>query len=70
MAGGTFVVGPCVICWGTFTFNAETVPSMVVEGVRRPVCEPCVPEVNAQLERMGRTDRLTILPSSYSIEEV
>jgi hypothetical protein len=70
MAGGLFVLGPCVICGNHFSFNAERVPSLVVQGVRQPVCEPCVPAVNGELERLGRTDRLTILPGSYEMEQL
>ena len=69
MAGGSVATGPCIICRNNFAFNPETVPSMLYAGARRPVCEPCVPAVNEELERLGRTDRLTILPTSYSIEE-
>lgn len=69
MAGGIIATGPCVICRNVFTFNPETVPSMDYAGARRPVCRPCVPAVNAELERLGRTDRLTILPTSYGFQD-
>ena len=69
MTGGLLAVGPCVVCGGTFSFNAEKVPSVDFAGARRPVCRDCVPAVNAELERQSRDDRLTILPDSYSIEE-
>lgn len=66
---GLFATGPCIICRTVFTFNAEKVPSMEYAGAKRPVCEPCVPAVNDELERLGRSDRLTVLPGSYGIQD-
>ncbi len=74
MSGSFLAASPCVICRNVFTYNPERVPSMMVgalagvEGKREPVCRGCVPEVNAELARLGRTDRLTILPGSYDME--
>lgn len=68
MAGAVLAVGPCVICGGSFSFNAERVPSLITGGTRRPVCEPCVPKVNEELDRQGRPERLTILEGSYGAE--
>lgn len=69
MAGGIIATAPCFICGDVFAFNPESVPSMDYAGARRPVCEPCVPAVNDELERLGRTDRLTILPTSYGVQD-
>ena len=66
---GFLAVGPCVICGGTFSFNPEKVPSLVVDDVRRPICSPCVPNVNAELARLGRPDRVVPLPGAYDMEE-
>lgn len=69
MPGGFLATGICAGCLDVFTFNPETVPSVELAGTKHAICPDCVPEINAELERQGRTDRLTILPTSYAIEE-
>ena len=43
----------CVHCHQPFTFNPMRVPSVVVNGLREPLCEPCVTWANAERERRG-----------------
>lgn len=70
MTGAFLAVGPCVSCRSSFSFNPSSVPSLTSDdGVRRPVCGECVPLLNAELERQGRAERLTILPGSYEMEQ-
>ena len=38
---------PCILCGQPFSFNPVHVPSIRVRGVKQPLCEGCVPPVNA-----------------------
>jgi len=38
----------CVNCKRIFGYNPHHVPSIVVKGVREPVCEPCFDANNAR----------------------
>lgn len=63
------VTGPCFACGRLFTFNAERVPSIRIEGVRRPVCWECMAAANAKREAQGLAPH-PILPGAYEPREV
>jgi len=45
--GYVMVMGPCIGCGKTFSFNPTWVPSCsAVTGKREPICEACVIRVN------------------------
>ena len=46
--GYMYVVGHCIVCGVLFTFNAEHVPSVRVDGDREPVCRDCIARANTQ----------------------
>ena len=41
MSGYSIIVGGCINCGRTFTFNAHHVPSVTIEGKREPLCRDC-----------------------------
>jgi hypothetical protein len=63
------VLGQCIGCGRMFTFNAERVPSIVVNGEREPVCANCVVHYNSIRERNGLPP-IVPLPGAYEPEEV
>lgn len=54
----------CIACGQPFSFNPVRVPSIRVNGVREPVCEPCMTRANVTRAAAGRP-LLTILPGAY-----
>lgn len=59
-----FCVGYCVSCSETFTFNPLRVPSVLVNGVREPVCRVCIERANP--ERIARgLEPIRVLPDAY-----
>ena len=62
------VIGECIICGIMFSFNHQHVPSLVVNGVREPVCRDCMNRANAYLESHGREPHW-IHPDAYEPEE-
>lgn len=46
--GYLIATAPCVGCSTPFSFNPERVPSIEVEGVKRPICRNCIERVNPQ----------------------
>ncbi len=54
----------CYGCGRAFTCNPDLVPSVVVEGVREPVCESCVERANPEREKNG-LDPIVPLPGAY-----
>lgn len=62
--GYVIVMEPCVVCRATFTFHPNKVPSIRVRGVRRPICESCVHQVNRARENRGLPP-FPILPGAY-----
>lgn len=62
------VIGYCFGCKNMFTFNAERVPSIPINGVREPVCETCVQRVNPMRIANG-LDPIIVLPGAYEPEE-
>jgi hypothetical protein len=63
------VIGNCWGCDILFTFNANHVPSMVVDGIREPLCRDCMTRLNAKLVDIGR-DPVWIHPDAYEPEEM
>ena len=64
-----YVLGPCFSCGRIFTFSAERVPSIVVNGEREPVCAYCVERANPGRIRNG-LDPIIPLPGAYEPDEV
>jgi hypothetical protein len=64
-----FVLGRCASCESPMTFNAERVPSVVVDGVREPICLRCVNEANPKRIAEG-LPKIEVLPGAYEPEEV
>ena len=58
------VISACYGCGNLFTFHPHKVPSIVVEGTRRPICETCVLAANPIREANG-LDPIEILPGAY-----
>jgi hypothetical protein len=44
--GWEMAMAPCFGCKRPFWFNTEWVPSILVDGVKQPVCRDCVERVN------------------------
>lgn len=69
MGGHLVAAGPCGLCGARFTFDPETVPSIMLDmstglppdvggtpmeqGVAKPVCPACVKEFNAARRAAG-----------------
>lgn len=69
MSGYMIVLGTCVGCGTTFGFNADRVPSVVVNGSREPICRNCVARANPVRAKNG-LDPIVVLPGAYEPEEV
>jgi hypothetical protein len=46
MTGYAFIVGACVGCGKMMTFHPHKVPSLRVDGDRKPVCRTCIEVAN------------------------
>jgi hypothetical protein len=63
------VIGACYACKRPFSFNADRVPSIPIDGVREPICEDCMAMINAKRKEKG-LEPFAILPGAYEPEEV
>jgi len=61
-------IGACYACKRVFSFNAERVPSIIVDGVREPICRCCVARANVKRKEIGN-EPIVILPGAYEPEE-
>jgi hypothetical protein len=68
VTGFMMVLGPCVGCGRLFTFSAERVPSVIVNGHREPVCQMCVDRANPERIANG-LDPIVVLPGAYEGDE-
>ena len=59
------VVGVCCTCEATFGFNAQLVPSIMLNGVREPVCQACVDRANPGRISKGLQE-IKVLPGAYA----
>jgi hypothetical protein len=58
------MLAPCLVCGKPFTFHPHKVPSVRVEGVRRPVCWACIERANIKRRVMGMP-LIKVLPGAY-----
>lgn len=64
MTGYALAMGPCVRCKRVFSFNPVRVPSVVVLGSRRPICQDCVDQINPMRLAAG-LEPIVPLPDAY-----
>jgi len=63
--GYALAMGHCILCEEVFAFNPVCVPSIRVDGERRPVCRPCIEtRVNPYRKEKG-LEPVDILPDAY-----
>lgn len=62
--GYLLCTGSCYGCGRLFTFNPDYVPSLTIEGERRPFCGSCVERANVVRETKGLA-LLTIHPEAF-----
>jgi hypothetical protein len=70
------VMGPCWSCGEIFWYSPTKVPSIKIkdgtpdpEGVREPICEPCMIRTNVVRQEMGLEPH-TIPRGAYEADEV
>jgi hypothetical protein len=68
VTGWVFAVGECACCQELFMFNPDWVPSVPLDGVRRPICWDCVELVNPVRVANG-LDPIRVHPNAYQVEE-
>jgi hypothetical protein len=66
--GFIYVFGPCWSCGQGFQFNPNKVPSLEIDGTRRPICADCMALANTAREQQGKPPH-QILPGAYEPEE-
>lgn len=64
MTGYAFAMAPCFVCKRLITFNPVRVPSIVINGVREPVCQICIDLVNP-IRRENGLPEIVPLPDAY-----
>lgn len=69
MTGFATAMGECFGCKHLFTFSPTKVPSVLVDGVRQPVCESCVERVNP-IRIANNLEPIVPLPGAYEADEV
>lgn len=67
--GYMLVMSDCFGCGRVFTYNAERVPSILVNGQREPICQDCVNRVNPTRKANGLPE-IEVLPGAFEAEEV
>lgn len=61
-------VDACAACQRTFGFNPKRVPSIPIDGIRRPICLECMERANATRSQNNLKPHL-ILPNAYGPAE-
>ena len=62
--GFVFCTGYCFGCGCVFSFNPTTVPSIRIDGDRRPICRACVDLANPKRIANG-LDPIVPAPDAY-----
>ena len=61
-----FCFAPCFLCGQPFSFNPHKVPSIKDrDGVRQPICEPCLGVANKLRAEKGLPAWAPALPGAY-----
>lgn len=66
--GYAFSLSACYACRRLFTYNPVRVPSVVVDGVRQPVCQDCVELASPQRVERGLPP-IEVPPGAYEAAE-
>jgi hypothetical protein len=69
MSGYMFVMSGCIGCGNLMTYNAEHVPSIIVDGVREPICQECVYLANPERVEQG-LEPIVPHPDAYKSQEL
>jgi len=64
-----FVTGYCYGCKNIFSFNADFVPSIRIEGEKEPICEECMKRTNVVRVEKGLSPH-PIHPQAYEPQKV
>lgn len=64
MTGYVFATSSCYGCGQVFVYNPTRVPSVLVRGVREPVCGVCVLRANPVRVKNG-LEPIVVLPGAY-----
>ena len=62
-------MGPCAACNKIFAFNPYRVPSMLINGVKEPICRECVERYNEMRIEHGLSI-FNIPEGAYEAEEI
>ena len=65
MAGYAVMMSPCLICKRIFGYNPHRVPSISIDGERRPVCLPCIVRENRRRQLVGQELLADPRPGAY-----
>ena len=64
MSGFVMCHSACIGCGQVFGYNPHAVPSMLVKGVREPICRTCVDVANPIRIKNGLAP-IVVLPNAY-----
>jgi len=65
-----WVIGDCINCGTMINFNPNHVPSLIIDGVREPLCEKCFDRWN-EIHRISKDyGPVPLHPNAYKPEEV
>jgi hypothetical protein len=62
--GFVLCTAACAGCGRFFPFNPNKVPSIIVDGVKEPVCKPCIDAANPKRVAAG-LQPFVIQPDAY-----
>jgi len=65
--GYAIIFGECFSCNKFFSFNPNYVPSIRIEGDKKPICKNCIEEVNPLRVKNGLSP-IIIHPQAYEPE--
>jgi hypothetical protein len=66
--GYVSVMGECIGCRRVFSFSPTKVPSVIVNGVREPICEACVIRANPMRQANG-LPLIEVKPGAYEPDD-
>lgn len=65
MSGYAVCMAPCVRCRRVIAFNPHKVPSLLVDGVKQPLCRECFDWRQAQRHGLGLPNESPPLEGAY-----